>query len=224
MTNNNFLNLIINFFKIIFCLTITCGCISADRNPSNGKVEKDSTKLIAKNYLNEINQTYLAWLEAEIEANRIQIKCPEYGSEEFQKLIDSDYNNDNRFAYSKILRKLYEDFNQDGIKDALYVLEKQDCVVGNGYVGDLQRGVIILSEKEDFKVDNTIVKKLTDQINLKANKKVFDTVAYIEIQKANNTIIYGSYWDWESEDPTGQPSIKKNFEYNYLVDKLKVFN
>jgi hypothetical protein len=197
-----------------------------DKISFDSKKQKVELKIDPTSTKDEMDKVYLAWLKNEIKANRIQKRCPKYGSEEFHKLIDSesDYDNECRFAYSKILKKLYADFNQDGINDALYVLEKQDCMVGNGYVGDLQRGVMILSDGDNFKVDNTIINNLTVQLNSKAKKEIYNKVAYIEIEKSDGLTIKGNYWDWEKEDLTGQPSINRHFTYNFKDDRLLISN
>ncbi|MBD3749271.1 MAG: hypothetical protein IE931_07235 [Sphingobacteriales bacterium] len=190
------------------------------------KKQKDNLNSIStldsNSFKSKIDSAYLTWLENEILEGKIQKICPEYGSEEFQAFLEKDYDNENRFSYSKILKKLYADFNQDGEIDALYVLEKQDCAQGNGYVGDLQRGVVIISEDNSYKVDNRIIDKLTAAINAKAVKQFFVNVAYIEIQNVSNELIKGNYWDWVQGDPTGQPSLNKSFQYNFIQDEISI--
>jgi hypothetical protein len=92
------------------------------------------------------------------------------------------------------------------------------------YVCDLQRAIIILSNDEQYVLDNTIINNLNSKLNNEARKEKFDKVAYIEIEKADSGNISGNYCDWVEDDPTGQPSIKMHFNYDYKLDKLSTSN
>ena len=212
----------IDFYK--FCVLVTA-VIFSSCNISSSNSDKHNRNSISNidsnSFKSKIDSAYLIWLDNEILEGKIQKNCPEYGSEEFQAFLETDYD-ENRFAFSKILKKLYADFNQDGVIDGLYVLEKQDCAQGNGYVGDFQRGVVIVSEGNSYKIDNRIIDKLTAAINAKAVKQFFDIVAYIEIQNVSNEFIKGNYWDWLQGDPTGQPSLNKSFHYNFIKDEISI--
>ena len=183
-------------------------------NPQNEKTNKE-----------KILMAFEEWKSNEIKQGRLQTKCPELGSDEYEKLSNKYRNSTNdqfRWAYEKTLKIFYADFNQDKVEDALIVINLIDCLQGNGYVGDNQKAIIFISNGNHYTNESKIIDDLTAKINLHALRFFANTVAYTEIHNILKNSIVGVYYDWAKEDPSGQPSVKKSFSYDFLTKKLLI--
>lgn len=170
---------------------------------------------------NKVNASFEIWKEKQIKEKKLLVTCPANNTQEFQKLIE-DYNDVNRWAYKKTIKTLYADFNQDNIEDALIVYEREDCAQGNGYVGDYQVPLIFLSNRRNYFIDNEIIDRIKNELNRNATGYFTENVAYIEIESASKDTISGIYYDWKEGDSSGNPSIKKAFNYYFLKDTIEL--
>lgn len=218
MKNKNTLLVILISFVTVCC-----------NNNSSKKTTKPKKTTIEVEYKSQkespenlIDSAFKIWKTNEIKAGRMQVKCATYASEAFHSFIEVAHDNDNRWAYAKTLKKLYMDFNEDGVKDALLVYEREDCEYGNGYVGDSQVPIIFISKNDYYEKEENIVSNMKKAINTKALNIRSPTVAYVEVDSIKNKNIIGFYYDWKEEDPSGQPSIKRSFIFNYKTNIIIV--
>ena len=118
---------------------------------------------------------------------------------------------------------LEDDFNSDGIKDALFYFPAVNCVGGNGYDSDF--AVLVYSKKGTLLTNNFIVEKIESKLSSSLRHMGFlgDLNIHIHFEKFRKKI-FGKYYAWGEEDANCCPSNSGKFEYDPMNNSILIRN
>ncbi len=102
----------------------------------------------------------------------------------------------------------FTDINRDGIIDGLVTFHPDQCDGGNALM-NAQISVLILSTKKGYTIDDTFMDKITEGYT-----------GWFIIEKATESVLFGTYYNYKNGDGRCCPGIRKPFELNYLTGKL----
>jgi len=107
----------------------------------------------------------------------------------------------------------FTDINNDKKLDALITFHPNQCDGGNALM-NAQTQILILSKDSSYFIDDTYISKIERQF-----KK-----GWLSIERASYGVIYGTYYEYKSDDGRCCPSIHRAFLIDYLTKKLTFDN
>lgn len=234
----------INFSILLLVLLSFSACkqrvatndVDTDIDTTAVSTDVNDTSSIAEIKLpKEIEVVFDAWLKNEIKEGNLLEECPgEFGSKEYQKFnenhksksvnIGGKFIESNRWAFFGLSNVFYYDFNKDGKEDVLIIGDLgQDCLAGNGYVGDPEVTIVILSKGDKYFVDNSLLDKFYKSLGTsKANKAInkgMKNLAYVSVIGVKDGSIFGKYETWDNDEFAGNDIMQFRGNFSYDITK-----
>lgn len=107
----------------------------------------------------------------------------------------------------------YTHMNQDNQLDALITFHPLQCDGGNANRNE-QVVLLILSSASGYKVESNFMNKLSKQFSK----------GWFYIEKAIDNTLYGTYYEYKSDDPLCCPGIKKEITIEFPSAKVSFEN
>ncbi len=171
-----------------------------------------------KSYVDKIYAKYQEWLDLQIREEKLNRNCASASDSELPFP---------RFAVSRDFKLIVTDINGDSIPDGLFTFYATDCYNGNGYVGDPNYAVLILSNGNDYIIDTATIETIKNVIIYFLKKRTDDERRYITFNNIESNVITGSqisgsYTAYANEDANCCPSIVVDGHFTYLFDRKQI--